>query len=254
MDISIKLFFLLLWNIFSCIFGILIFTKGFLLNRLDVEQNNTCIVQHGGDLSNINTPNACMPPRYKKAVFVVIDALRYDFASFNDSVPKGEELPFQNKLPIFNELLVQKPQQSRLYRFWADPPTTTMQRIKGITTGSLPTFVDVSSNFGSAAVTEDNIIHQLLKHNKSAIFLGDDTWNDLFPNVFHRSFFYPSLDFKDLHKVDNGVLEHLEPELRKSDWDVLIAHFLGVDHCGHRFGPYHVEMTSKLQQMDSILR
>ena len=21
------------------------------------------------------------------------------------------------------------------------------------------------------------------------------------------------------------------------DWDVLIAHFLGVDHVGHRFGP-----------------
>ena len=34
-------------------------------------------------------------------------------------------------------------------RFLADPPTTTMQRLKGLTTGSLPTFIDVSANFAS---------------------------------------------------------------------------------------------------------
>lgn len=29
-------------------------------------------------------------------------------------------------------------------------------------------------------------------------------------------------------QVDNGVIEHLLPSLHKNDWDVLIAHFLGV--------------------------
>jgi predicted AlkP superfamily pyrophosphatase or phosphodiesterase len=35
-----------------------------------------------------------------------------------------------------------------------------------------------------------------------------------------------------------GVLDHLVPELRdpQRDWDVIIAHFLGVDHVGHRYG------------------
>lgn len=33
-----------------------------------------------------------------------------------------------------------------------------------------------------------------------------------------------------------------------------VAHFLGVDHCGHTFGPKHQEMGSKLDQMDSMLR
>ena len=33
----------------------------------------------------------------------------------------------------------------------------TMQRLKGLTTGSLPTFIDVGSNFGSTAISEDNI-------------------------------------------------------------------------------------------------
>lgn len=38
------------------------------------------------------------------------------------------------------------------------------------------------------------------------------------------------------------------------DWDVLIAHFLGVDHCGHRFGPDHPAMAEKLTQMDGVIR
>ena len=38
------------------------------------------------------------------------------------------------------------------------------------------------------------------------------------------------------------------------DWDVLIAHFLGVDHCGHRFGPDHPAMAEKLTQMDEVIR
>lgn len=38
------------------------------------------------------------------------------------------------------------------------------------------------------------------------------------------------------------------------DWDVLVAHFLGVDHCGHRFGPDHPAMAEKLTQMDGVIR
>lgn len=43
----------------------------------------------------------------------------------------------------------------------ADAPTTTLQRLKGITTGSLPTFIDVGSNFGTDEIIEDNIIDQV---------------------------------------------------------------------------------------------
>ena len=247
-----KLIFLFIWIYLLYIIGIIIFSKGFLLNRFDIEQNSTCDSQQVYMFENRSL--ACAKTNFKKAIFLIIDALRYDFAKFNKSILPHEEEPFQNKLLIFHELLSKYPKHARLYRFWADPPTTTMQRIKGLTTGSLPTFIDVSANFGSSSVTEDNIIHQFLKQGKKLIFMGDDTWNDLFPNTFHRAYFYPSLDFKDLHKVDNGVLEHLEPELQKLDWDVLIGHFLGVDHSGHRFGPYHAEMTAKLKQMDNVIR
>lgn len=58
----------------------------------------------------------------------------------------------------------------------------------------------------------------------------------------------------DLHTVDNGILQHLEEELQKNDWNVMISHFLGVDHCGHRYGPDHPEMTAKLSQMNDIIK
>lgn len=38
------------------------------------------------------------------------------------------------------------------------------------------------------------------------------------------------------------------------DWDLLIAHFLGVDHCGHKHGPDHPEMAKKLTQMNEMIR
>ena len=34
-----------------------------------------------------------------------------------------------------------------------------------------------------------------------------------------------------MYQVDNGVIEHLLPSLHENDWDVLIAHFLGVVSC-----------------------
>ena len=59
----------------------------------------------------------------------------------------------------------------------------------------------------------------------------------LFPNSLNESYPYPSFDVWDLHTVDNGVVKHLFPALKNSSsWDLLVAHFLGVDHAGHRFG------------------
>ena len=139
-----------------------------------------------------------------------------------------------------------------VYTFFESPCSNSNILILSI--GSLPTFVDAGSNFASYDITEDNIIHQLDSNNKKITFLGDDTWMSLFPGKFHRSFPFPSFDVKDLDTVDDGVIKHLMSEMSKGDWDVIIAHFLGVDHCGHKFGPNHPEMARKLKQMDDVLR
>lgn len=50
-----------------------------------------------------------------------------------------------------------------------------------------------------------------------------------------------------------GVLSHIYEELDTDDADVLIAHFLGVDHCGHWYHQDHPEMGSKLSQMNQVV-
>ena len=67
---------------------------------------------------------------------------------------------------------------------------------------------------------------------------------------------YDSFNVEDLHTVDEGVIEHLFPLLRNESkpWDFLIGHFLGVDHVGHRVGPDHPVMRTKLEQMNQVLQ
>jgi GPI ethanolamine phosphate transferase 3 subunit O len=92
------------------------------------------------------------------------------------------------------------------------------------------------------------------RSNKKSILIGDDTWTSLYPGRFAREFPFPSFNVWDLDTVDQGVVQHLEPQLKTHDWDLIIGHFLGVDHCGHRYGPDHTEMTRKLGEMDIFIR
>ena len=156
-------------------------------------------------------------------------------------------------MPIFHQLQSADATKAKLFEFIADPPTTTMQRLQGLTTGSLPTFVDVGANFDGYQVVEDNFLSQLNSSGKSIVFIGDDTWTNLFPRHFTRQYPFPSFNVRDLHTVDNGVKKHFFPEMAKTDWTLLIGHMLGVDHCGHRYGPDHPEMAAKLTETNAFL-
>ena len=59
----------------------------------------------------------------------------------------------------------------------------------------------------------------------------------MFGDLFLRSYPHPSFNVKDLHSNDALVMRQLPRELNRSDWTLLIGHFLGVDHVGHTFGP-----------------
>ncbi|KAK4903510.1 hypothetical protein LTR28_001172, partial [Elasticomyces elasticus] len=205
---------------------------------------------------------------FDKAVIIVIDALRYDFAApyppSSASVSLRRPRHYHNLIPVLYETAAQQSGNALLLPFIADPPTTTLQRLKGLTTGTLPTFVEGGSNFAGAEILEDNLVGQLKTAGKKVVHLGDDTWTSLFPGHFHPnlSHAYDSFNVWDLHTVDNGVTEHLFPLLQfqetvsgtEADWDVIIAHYLGVDHAGHRYGPDHLAMSDKLAQMDEVVR
>ncbi|XP_005362115.1 GPI ethanolamine phosphate transferase 3 isoform X2 [Microtus ochrogaster] len=257
--VSVLLF--LGWVCFLFYAGIALFTSGFLLTRLELTNQSSCQEPPGpGSLpwGSQGKSGACwMPSRFSRVVLVLIDALRFDFAQPQRSHVPGERpvsVPFLGKLGSLQRILENKPHHARLYRSQVDPPTTTMQRLKALTTGSLPTFIDAGSNFASHAIVEDNLIKQLNSAGRRIVFMGDDTWKDLFPGAFSQAFFFSSFNVRDLHTVDNGILEHLYPTMDSRAWDVLIAHFLGVDHCGHKHGPHHPEMAKKLSQMDQVIQ
>ncbi|PYH73578.1 GPI ethanolamine phosphate transferase 3 [Aspergillus vadensis CBS 113365] len=241
--------------------GLYLFTKGFLLTRQTLDLKSNC--SHPPipiiTTTNTTTTTCWIPPTFTKAIILLIDALRYDFTIPTTSTTNNKT--YHNALTILHTTALTTPHNALLYPFIADPPTTTLQRLKALTTGTLPTFIEAGSNFAGSAVTEDNLISQLHDAGKRLVLLGDDTWMKLFPGYFDPTLSRPYESFlvEDLHTVDDGVYEHLVPLLKgkigaEGEWDVIIAHFLGVDHVGHRFGPGHESMRDKLAQMDGIVK
>ncbi|XP_007497036.1 GPI ethanolamine phosphate transferase 2 isoform X5 [Monodelphis domestica] len=185
-----------------------------------------------------------LPPAiFRKVIIMLVDALRDDFVFGSKGV---QFMPYTKYLM----------EKGFAHNFIAEakPPTVTMPRIKALMTGSIPGFIDVVMNFNSPVLLEDNLIGQAKAAGKRVIFYGDDTWIKLFPKHFVEydgttSFFVP--DFKE---VDDNVTRHLDTVLKREDWDILILHYLGLDHIGHLTGPHSSLIGPKLKEMDYILK
>ena len=174
------------------------FMSGFLLHRHSLHEFSQCadhpVAGTGHTASQAQETRAgsacwlAQPPRFKRAVVLVVDALRFDFATANHLQAQERprtDAPYFKQLTLFDEYVVipvrvvracvcarvdarvrarililaftslftcraatlrlveEQPDHSLLFRFKADAPTTTMQRLKGLTTGSLPTFLDL---------------------------------------------------------------------------------------------------------------
>jgi len=55
-------------------------------------------------------------------------------------------------------------------------------------------------------------------------------------------------------QVDNNVTRHIDDELKRNDWDVMVLHYLGLDHIGHLDGPRSSLVQPKLSEMDGIVQ
>ncbi|KAF1971856.1 GPI ethanolamine phosphate transferas-like protein 2 [Bimuria novae-zelandiae CBS 107.79] len=184
---------------------------------------------------------------FDKLVFMVVDALRSDFVYGEESgmefvqslVREGTALPFTAH---------------------AASPTITMPKVKAITTGSIPSFLDVILNFAesdttSTLATQDTWLAQLRsKEGGKLVMYGDDTWLKLFPEFFERADGTSSFFVSDFTEVDNNVTRHVPGEMLNSDWSAMIMHYLGLDHIGHKAGPKSPNMIPKQKEMDGIVK
>ncbi|XP_023651716.1 GPI ethanolamine phosphate transferase 2 isoform X1 [Paramormyrops kingsleyae] len=183
------------------------------------------------------------PALFNRVVVLLIDALREDFVYG----AKGRRF-----MPYTRSLIERGSSLSFVAK--ARPPTVTMPRIKALTTGSIPGFIDVVMNLNSAALLEDNLIWQAREAGKRLAFFGDDTWLRLFPKHFKLFDGTTSFFVSDYTEVDNNVTRHLDAVLKWHDWDILILHYLGLDHIGHLSGPHSSLVGPKLIEMDDVLK
>ncbi|PYH48300.1 putative exocyst complex component Sec15 [Aspergillus saccharolyticus JOP 1030-1] len=182
---------------------------------------------------------------FDKVIFMVVDALRSDFVysnvsgfSFTQSlIRSGAALPFTAH---------------------ASSPTVTMPRLKAMTTGSTPSFLDVifniaESDMSSTLALQDTWLAQLRARGGRLVMYGDDTWLKLFPGMFDRADGTTSFYVSDFTEVDHNVTRHVSMELTQKDWSAFIMHFLGLDHIGHKLGPRSPHMLTKQREMDSVV-
>jgi phosphatidylinositol glycan class O len=92
---------------------------------------------------------------------------RIDFVAPSAFFP--EPKPWMDKLTILQTLAFANDSSAKIFKAFADPPTTSLQRLKGLTTGGLPTFIDIGNSFGAPAIVEDNFINQVLAYLKQTV-------------------------------------------------------------------------------------
>ncbi|XP_076764816.1 GPI ethanolamine phosphate transferase 2, catalytic subunit-like [Xylocopa sonorina] len=181
-------------------------------------------------------------PMVKRLVLMIIDALRWDFIVGPTGIAS---------MPVTSALLNSS---ACLLRTRVQPPTVTMPRIKAITTGTIPSFIDVVLNFGAKPVSGDSVLLQAKRAGHEAVFYGDDTWITLFPSIFARYDGTTSFVVTDFTQVDDNVTRHLDNELYdRTDWSVMVLHYLGLDHIGHVQGPFSPLIETKLAEMDAVI-
>ncbi|KAL5753336.1 hypothetical protein ACOSP7_023511 [Xanthoceras sorbifolium] len=216
----------------------------------DLLQNRSEISRPPHQLRSLYQELSGIPPSFDRLILMVIDGLPAEFVLGKDGKPPRKA--FVEAMPYTQSLLASG--KATGYHAKAAPPTVTMPRLKAIVSGAIAGFLDVAFNFNTQALLDDNLLGQFFSIGWKMVMLGDETWLKLFPGLFMRHDGVSSFFVKDTVEVDRNVSRHLENELSRDDWNLLVLHFLGLDHVGHVGGRNSVLMAPKLTEMDKIVK
>ncbi|XP_026388713.1 GPI ethanolamine phosphate transferase 2-like isoform X1 [Papaver somniferum] len=189
-------------------------------------------------------------PTFDRLILMVVDGLPAEFVLGRGDQPPTKAM--MEAMPYTQSLLSHG--KAIGYHAKAAPPTVTMPRLKAMVSGAIGGFLDVAFNFNSQAFRDDNLLGQLYSIGWKMVMLGDETWIKLFPGLFTRHDGVSSFYVKDTVEVDHNVSRHLGAELTATDWDLLILHYLGLDHVGHIGGRSSTLMIPKLKEMDEVIK
>jgi len=182
---------------------------------------------------------------------MVIDALRQDFVY--------DERRFPEAFPFLRSILGRGTNAKGVVAV-AKAPTVTLPRLRALTAGTSPVFLDLLHNLSSQDESSPHgsnrsWIEAMKNDNKTLLLYGDDTWLRMFPaGTFSKeSQGTHSFLVTDTVEVDRNVTRHL-PLLFEKPWDGVVLHYLGVDHVGHVGGVASSLMIPKLQEMDAVIQ
>ncbi|KAG5667435.1 hypothetical protein PVAND_015415 [Polypedilum vanderplanki] len=178
-------------------------------------------------------------PKINRSILMLIDALRLDLISD------------RNNFPFVHEVLNKG--DGCMLQMKVNLPTVTKPRITAMTSGTVPSFLDVAKNFAKNKIKIDTFLHQMNARNQKIVFAGDDTWL-MFPFFTRHYANRDSLFVNDFYEGDLNITRSLAYELKQNDWKLLILHYLGLDHIGHVFNPFHELIQPKLQEMDQVIK
>ncbi|XP_055303535.1 uncharacterized protein LOC129569105 isoform X2 [Sitodiplosis mosellana] len=99
-----------------------------------------------------------------RTVLMVIDAIRTDFL-YNQ---QNTSMKYLNKM--IND------GTACMVNLNVEVPTVTMPRIKAMTTGTIPNFIDVVLNLGSSELNMDSLLHQVYDNGGKMVFCGDNKY------------------------------------------------------------------------------
>ncbi|KAL6990203.1 hypothetical protein U1Q18_015951 [Sarracenia purpurea var. burkii] len=135
----------LLILVLHCV-AILLFASGFLLTRTELPNHSNCsdvsqspCVQPPPSVPlsdrentslhpNFNSQRCWTKPAIGRLVIIVLDALRFDFVAPSSFFE--DKKPWMDKLHVLQKLASREGSSSRIFKAIADPPTTSLQRLK----------------------------------------------------------------------------------------------------------------------------
>nr|XP_032809279.1 GPI ethanolamine phosphate transferase 2 isoform X1 [Petromyzon marinus] len=225
--------------------GLALFLAGFFPVRrsLPGHADPARLPPEPGASSVAGSPPQALEPAFGRVVLVLVDALRADFVF---GAHGATNMPYTHAQAHGGHAL--------RYTARAHPPTVTMPRIKALTSGSIPGFLDLLMNLEAVAAGDDTFLWQALAAGRRLRFYGDDTWLRLFPGTFHQAEGTTSFFVTDHTEVDTNVTRHVPAALASRDWQLLVLHYLGLDHIGHTHGPASALVPHKLREMDAVVR
>jgi hypothetical protein len=179
------------------------------------------------------------PPLTERVLVIVVDGLRYDTALESDLMPKLQELARGGAAGVS----------------LASRVTMTGLGVRTLGTGTSPGLADILLETKLPPFTYDNIFASLRQRGGHIAWLGNTAWKELFGDdidvdLHIDRYLNVMAEADNVWGADVLIATRGRKLTARSDWQLCILHFGGLDNASHRFTPFGEEFRKKARSID----